>query len=171
MNPFPNPWIAIGLALSWLASIGTVAVWQRHEGRELEAATCQKAQIQSATLYTAAKDKLLADYRAIENKRAIAAQDLSIQHLKEMSDHETIYNGVIADLRNKSLRLRDPGANHQACGSTVPKTSADPIGIDYGNEAGLSEQSSEFLVSEAKRADEVVLLLNQCISQLKADRE
>ena len=166
-----NPWFGVGVIVLWLASLGYVGYWQRSEGRTLEADKWQKALIQSESLYNAKLDEFNTKYRALENKRATDAQNLSVKYQQELKQNEQHYSATIADLRAGNIRLRDKYAHNPTCGNTVPETGSDSGRIDAGAGGELSNQAAEFLLSESKRADDTVSLLNRCIAQLKADRQ
>lgn len=166
-----NPWFGVGLIIVWLASLAYVGYWQRGEGRTLEAATWQKALIQSQSLYNAKITELEGKYRALENKRATDAQNLSIKYQQELKTNETHYEDNLAALRTGNLRLRDKFATcNPPSGNTVPETGTDTSGIDAGAGIELSPELSGYLVNKFYEADSEVILLNRCIRQLKADR-
>ena len=75
-------------------------------------------------------------------------------------------DAVIADLRAGTLRLRLP--------SDLPGTSApaaSPSKCDGASGSELPRITSEFLLAQAARADEIVLQLQSCQAILRADRQ
>lgn len=74
------------------------------------------------------------------NDKARSAQETQAQ-----ADEE--YEMVVADLRTAKRKLRDR--------FTCPRVSKSPGGSDEAGERGLLEEDAEFLISEAKRADDL----------------
>ena len=93
-----------------------------------------------------------------------------------MTDEIRKRETTIAGLRDGSIVLRDPGREDTGCpGSTVTghgatAGSAGP-GTDGARGSKLSGQTSEFLVSEANRADTLVRKTTALQAQLIADRK
>lgn len=168
-----NPYIVLGIVIAWAASLVGVAVWRGDEVRQMVEGKWKEAYAQSAQLYDAKLIETEGKYRAVENKRAEDARNNSIQAKMEATANAKRYETIIAGITAGTLKLRDPYAasGNAAGGIRLPEAGADTSGADGGTTGELSGRLSGFLFAQAKRADDKVILLNQCIRQLKADRE
>jgi len=147
------------MAFSWhQGAISERVKWQTREN-------AQQAAYNAKTLETEAK------HRAIENKRAVDAQNLSVSYLKSLKETEDAKNRIIADLRAGIVKLRGSSGTNPTCRITVPEASTDSSGTNGTPQAELSTGFSEYLVNKFDSADKKVILLNRCIDQLHADRE
>lgn len=160
-------WKAIALTGLFLFATS----YSHHKGAVSERAKWETREKASTAAYNALLLSTQTMYRAIENKRAIEARQLSVKHLNEVKKNEATYQANLAAVRAGTLKLRDQFASRASCGIDKSKVGPYPSRIDIGAGAELSAESSEFLLSEANRADKVVLTLNRCIAQLRADRE
>ena len=111
--------------------------------------------------------------------RAAAAEDVAsqAQETARSAYSKGIASGKAqtARLIAASTRLRDPGASPGTCpaGSGpigAPEVAAGPAG-DSGHDGGggLSDQATQFLLSEADRANAVVLKLNDARARILSD--
>lgn len=170
--PF-NPYIALGILILWAGSLVGVAVWRGDEVRQMVEGQWKGAYLEAANRYTEKIIETEGMYRDVENKRAEDARNNSMQAKMEAIANAKRYETIIAGIAAGTLRLRDPYAasGNQASGIRLPQAGADTSGADGGTTGELSGRLSGFLFAQAKRADDKVILLNQCIRQLKADRE
>lgn len=167
-----NPYIVLGIVIAWLGSLGWVAVWRGSEVRQMVEGKWTAAYAQQAQLYDAKLIETEGKYRAVENKRAEDARNNSMQAKMEAIANAKRYETIIAGITAGTLKLRDPYAasGNAARGVELPQAGTDTSGADGGAGAELSAESGGFLFAKAKLSDETVILLNQCIRQLKADR-
>lgn len=116
--------------------------------------TKYKLSVQEKALAIASKE--YAEYKlAKEREMSKAVHEVEIKHQQEQDHAKEEYNRVIANLRAGNLQLRKK--------FTCPPRSANPAeagSVGEGEEAGLSREDAEFLISEANRADEVTRELN-----------
>lgn len=104
----------------------------------------------------------------IKEREGIAHQTIIVTKLnKDLKDELSKKDIAIAKLHSGTLVLRDPGNTNSCQGSTVTSSSSGDIETSGGK---LSTELSEFLISEASRADQVVVQLQACQAVLVNDR-
>ena len=161
-----NPWILLCATLFYVASIAS-SYWYGHSsGVNKERVVWQQKEREQETRYNALLISTQAKYRELENKRATDAADLSNKYQTEKKTYEKDADTRVAN----AGKLRDKYARAKTCGNDLPTIGPDPIGVAEAG-AELSDQSTQFLLDQAKSADNTVILLNRCIDQLKADRK
>ncbi len=123
-----------------------------------------------AAVTEAAKEtkRIQDEYRAKEQASAVALAAVSTDYQKRLTDAQAKTALALNAIRSGSVRLRDPGA--QACSGGASEAAATAAGRDGATAGGLSGAASEFLLSEAARADSVVLQLTACQGVVTADR-
>ena len=132
-----------------------------YEKRDREARAAADAEIGALR---AAKDKAESESRA-------AVQSITQKLEKDRNDA----NRTIADLNGRiaaGFRLRDPYAIGTAasCNGGVSTAAASAAGSGGAGGGEFSEQVTQFLVSEAGRADQVARQLAACQALVAADR-
>lgn len=166
-----NPYSFLGVLLAWLLSLCAVGYWQHNDGQAMERA---KWQAREVTELRTANDKIAVlehAARSAELDYADAMNKIAIQFEQEKRDANIKTNRLIAKLRAGDLRLYDPAARRESpCAGTTGETPASPGSGDGATAGGLSGEATEFLLSEAERADEIVLQLNACQGVVRADR-
>lgn len=122
-----------------------------------------KAEIAQINANTAEK---LADHQKkvtdSQDRLYVAKSDLEKLYAKSKSDIQTLNNKHAAWIRANGLR--DPGrVAKQQDPTELPQNPGSTSSCNEpATDGKLSEQASEFLLSEAKRADEVVAAYNVC---------
>lgn len=160
------------IALVWIASLVGVGSWQNSDGETVERSAWQGRENKELVDANAA-------IKALEEKSRKAEQD----HAAELGAIATNYEGKLSDatkqraadlaaIRAGTLRLRDPGASGKCpVGDPMPGIAAG-AGVGDGRAAGeLSGIASEFLLSEASRADSLAEQLAAAQAVIRADRE
>lgn len=148
---------ALALIAAILFSVNRYNEQQRNAGRE----EC-KAAVASATVKAV-------EAALVKEREGVAAQAMIQAKLnKDTKDELAKKDGVIAKLRNGTLVLRDPGNTSSGKGTTTPGSVA---GSNATTGSELSGSTSEFLVSEATRANQVVFQLQACQAELVNDRK
>ena len=164
----PNVQIYLVAAIIGLVALGAAGFQGYRLGgdhvRAEYAARDLKAANEAAALTKATEEK----YRAQEQAHSQAVAQIANDYEWRLTDAQAKTTLALNAIRSGGLRLRDPGA--QACGDTAPGTPASTSGRDGASAGGLSNQASEFLYSEAARADSVVLQLSACQAVIQADR-
>lgn len=135
----------------------------RFDGDRVRGAEESARRLQEAAEYGIAVNGLQTRYRAQEGHWAQAFGQVSAYYQEELKKHDKALADALA-----AGRLRDPYA--QACNGAPTDATADPGRPDAGG-AELSQQASDFLRSEAARADKIVEKLNYCIVVLERERQ
>lgn len=172
-NPYLSLCVGLGIIIALGGSFVWGATWRGAEVRQMVENQWKGAYIEAANRYTEKIIETEGMYRDVENKRATEARDNSMRAKMEGKANEDRFKRIMACLADGTCRLRDPypTTGNQAGGIRLPEAGTDTSGADAGAGCQLSGRLSGFLFSEAKRADDTVILLNQCIRQMKADRE
>lgn len=174
----PNPYILLGVLVAWIASLASVGMWQHRAGAVSERVIWQDRMQQASDKASAELKSVEDHYRQIERTMAGRLGDISTQYEKELSDASAQHAADLSALRTGNLRLRDPGAHPQACGSGLPPAASGAGRRDGPPASGLQEQSagvlsdvaSEFLLELVDRADSVAHQLAACQAVIRADR-
>ncbi len=108
----------------------------------------------------------------LEQKRVKDMADLTIEFNQEIKKNEAKANAVISDVRTGALKLRIPAKVHATvCAGTSTTTGTSASRGDAETSAELSQQSAEFLISQASLADQITEQLSACQAILVADRK
>lgn len=150
--------VAMGAAGYQGYRLGGDSVRAEYAKRDIAAAN------EAATLTKATQEK----YRAKEQASADALAAVSTDYQKKLTDAQAKTAIALNAIRSGSVRLRDPGS--PPGGSCPAETAASTAGRDGSESGRLSGAASEFLLSEAARADAVVLQLTACQGVVAADR-
>lgn len=102
------------------------------------------------------------------HRKELAAQ--AAKYEKERADDKAKHDKDIAAVRSGAIRLRDAAATCASAGND-PKPSTAPSGSDGPKGADLSGSASEFLLSLANEADDVVKQLTACQQVILSDRK
>lgn len=164
MFPFPLPY---KLAAGVLILLGIVtASWlngSSHATRAMQAkidaltASYQKATIQAQSQAEAKQQELAQQMNLIATKYEQELTNASKQHAAD-----------VAAIRAGTLRLRD-NAGRASC--PAPQTPSTSGGSDGSTGCELSQQFTEFLLSEADRADQYTRQLTACQQVIIQDRQ
>lgn len=171
-----NPWILLGVALAWAASLGVVGMWQNKAGSTQEKVKWEAREVQ---ITNDANAKILASTtreRKIEKEagEAIAVIAEKLEGVKASVQKER--DRLIAGVRTRTVVLRVP-VTSSPCSirSAESGTPATPSVGDGGASAGfyaeIDEPTSEALIGLASDADQVVGQLIACQGVIRADRK
>jgi hypothetical protein len=167
----PNPYVILGLLVAWAASLAGVGIWQRHDGAASERVVWQARDSKELSAANAKILKLETDARATEQAHGEVQHLISQSYQKDLQNAETQRQADVAAARSGALRLRDPGARTEStCSSGLPAIAASTSGRNGEAGSELSPESTEFLYSEANRADATVVQLVACQKIVDADR-
>jgi len=167
LNPYT--WL-IGILVLALTG-GSGFLYGMNHGKKIERAEWQTKELKADH---DVQDNLAAAQTDVETREASHQKDLaniSAHYQKELQNVYDTKDRVIHDLRAGALRLRDPGTVNPAGAGAMPSSVASSSGCDGQAGSHLSEQISEFLASEASRADGIVEQLNACQAVVVKDRE
>lgn len=159
-----NPYVYLGGAIAILLACGGAYVKGRTDGDAITRSEYAARDLQASEEARIAERGLSAKYRAQEQRWSQAFQVAGTQYQRSLDASHT------ASRVAESVRLRDPFANPEACGSGTPQAAANTVAANSGG-TELSHTLARFLKSEASRADAVVLKLNLCIDTLEMERK
>lgn len=170
MNYIKDNLMLLG-TIAFLALVLGVGIWQRHEGRTLERALWLN--IQNKELADAVKqvDELQKSARARESQYAKDSNTASTTHQKELSNVENDKTNFINGVRSGTIKLRIPTSSVQPNGSKTSAANTSASRCDEKTDTELPNETSEFLYSEAARADEIVSQLTACQYILESERK
>lgn len=179
MSGLPNPWVILGILAASIAALGGTYFYGVGVGKDKVEAVWQareaKINADTAVAIQAANAKTLAAERA--GAKALAS--VSAGYQAKLKGVQIEKDRIIANLRAGTIRLRDPNAAAPVCRDPVPATGASASGHPSSPETELPVEpvgvlpgrTSEFLVSEASRADKVVEQLTACQAVVAGDRK
>ena len=125
-----------------------------------------KRDLQAASEASIAYAGIVERERKKEQTWAKSFARVSQGHQKELAD-----NAKALDIALASGRLYDRFAAHpETSGSACGAVAASPSGSDGSRGTQLSEALAKFLITEANRADKVVLRLTACQAILEEER-
>lgn len=166
-----NPYLIIGLLVGWMASIVGVGLWQNDAGHIAERTVWQTRE---NTELRTANDKIISmqdSARRNEQMHAAALADVSTNYQKELNNANKQRVADLAAVRAGTLRLRIPVTHSiYSIGGSAAEIGAGASGCDGSERAELPNESAEFLLSEANRADQVVMQLTACQNVIIKDR-
>ena len=167
-----NPWIIVGFLSFLIASNGFTAYFANDYGQSREKAKWETRENEQLVKANKSILDISTRLRAAEFKHATLLSEVSTKYQKELKDAQTKHQKDIASIRAGTLRLYDSSACQGSGGATTAKAGSTSGGCPGGKRGQfLSKSASVFLVSEANRADEIVLQLKACQQVIRADRE
>ncbi|MBO9538740.1 lysis system i-spanin subunit Rz [Herbaspirillum sp.] len=170
-----NPLIIISLLIALAYAVFRYGEHEYSSGQKAENSLWQEKE--NATLTRANKriKELEEQARADEAKHAKNMSAISTQYQKDLKNERLAKDRFIAAVRSGELRLYDPAAgaanSNGAGGNQTCSTDASAGGRDGATRGQLSKPASEFLLSLAGEADEVVHQLTACQAVVAADRK
>lgn len=134
------------------------AAWRARESTEVAAANAKILQLET-------------DARASERAHGEVQHLISVSLQKDLQNAETQRQADVVAARDGALRLRDSRARTEsACTGGLSAPTARAGGRDGAAGTELSPELTEFLISEANRADSTVLQLTACQKVVADDR-
>ena len=166
----PNVQLYLVAAILGLVAMGA-AGWKGYSlGSDHVRAEYAARDIAQANEAAAALKATQEKYRAIEQEQAASLAKVSGDYQKRLTDAQAKTALALNAIRSGAVRLRDPYAKPETCGSAAAETGTG-TGRRDGSKAGeLSEEFGALLYSEAARADEYTEQLTACQSVVAADR-
>ena len=141
--------------------LGSDAVHAEYAKRDLQ-------QANEAAAFTKATEE---KYRAQEQAHSQALAQVSATYEGKLTDAQAKTTLALNAIRSGSIRLRDPAAKPEACGSSAAEAGTAASGRNGSSAGELSADASGFLYSEAARADAYTEQLTACQAALVADRQ
>lgn len=166
-----NPWLILGIAFVWACSLVGVGKWQNTAGHTAERVTWQAKE----TRELGAANKQILDLetaaRAAEKLKQDTLAALAADYEKDLENAENQRKADVAAARSGAISLRDPGTGSACAGGSPASPATSGAGGGNGQAGGkLSSDATEFLLSEADRADTIVRQLTACQAVVSADR-
>lgn len=162
-----NPWVilaavvALGAALTgaffYGSSVGEAKSEVKWQKRELD------INAESEKKLAAANARVL----AAERKSAGAVAEISKAYQAKLLENENAKDRAIASARAGGLHVT---TKRSSCGNAVPEVGPGPVRRDGEAVAELSDESAEYFIAEAVRADKIVEQLTACQALVIADR-
>lgn len=162
-----NPWVILAAFVALGAALTGSFFYGTSVGESKTETKWQKREI----AINAESEKTLAK----ANARALAAERKSADDVAAISkayqakllekDHER--NRAIASARASGLFVNTKRPN---CGNAVPASGTGTGGRDGETRSELSDETAEYLIAEANRADKIVDQLTACQAIVEADR-
>lgn len=165
--------VAIASAVVLFFFVYQFGVHVEHQARLAEVSQLKAQHAQAIADATQRALDAEARERSKEAQHAADMAALDEQRTKEMNDAKAAADATIADLRAGSIRVRDRftcPANAAGTGAAGQAGTSTSMG-DAAQGHGLQPADAEFLLSEAKRADEVTVQLRACQDIVRGDRK
>lgn len=165
-----NPYALLSITIAFVASV-SIAGWGGFRlGADHVRAERAATDLANANEQTAKTREIEERYRAKEQASAQALQAVANDYEGRLTDAQRKTTIALDAIRSGAVRLRDPYAKPEACGSATAEAGPSPGGRNGSSAGELSGATSEFLVSEAARADAIVLQLTACQQIVASDR-
>lgn len=116
--------------------------------------------------YAKAREKGLSDQLADERRHSEQLAKIAVEHRKEQERANDQFESTLAGLRTDAIRVR----NRFTC-PAAPVSPSAPGAPPAGAQGGLRGEDVEFLLREAKRADDITRERNEAVELLEKHRE
>jgi hypothetical protein len=158
----PNPWVILGIVLTWVASLAAVGLWQRHDAT----AACEAKHLaQDNAALTAANatiERLNREARQTEQEHAATLAAIGATYAHEREDLEVRRRADVAAARDGALRLRIPSSSPAPSRSGAPEDTAPAAGSHDPAQGELPGAVAADLLALADDADIVATQLTSC---------
>ncbi|HYN54412.1 MAG TPA: lysis system i-spanin subunit Rz [Methylotenera sp.] len=167
-----NPWTILFIAGGWLLSLFSVGYWMHGVGRDGERVAWQQRENKELVDANTLIISLQTAARNDEHANALALNKISTSYQKELQNADIEKDKFIADVRAGRIVLRQPiTRSEKSSGGITAEALAAASGHNGETDAELSRETSEFLYSEATRANKVVEQLTACQAVVIEDRK
>lgn len=163
--PYVGLFAALALGL-WYA-VSTVY----EKGEKAERLKWEATQAKLAEDSTKAVLELKAENHALEKSRYEYAANLTASLNNRIKQNENDGNRVIDTVRTGDIKLRVSTKSAAVCDSGASGIGASLSRDNGASGAELSDEAAQFFITEAIRANRVVLQLTACQAQLSKDRD
>ena len=166
-----NPYALLALTIAFVASV-SAAGWSGFRLGEDHVRAERAADDLANANEQAAKTKEIEErYRAKEQASAEALAAIANDYEGKLTDAQRKTIMALDAIRSGAVRLRDPYAKPEACGSSAAEAVSSPGGRNGEKGGELSAELGAFLYSEAARADAYTEQLAACQKVIEADRK
>lgn len=166
-----NPYAYIFAAVVAAAMLAGSYLQGRKDGANAIRSDYAARDLKAATDYATKEREITDAYRAKEAKWQSQSASISKKYQRELAANETQRLADLAAIDARTLRLRDPGTDSQACGGSAPIPAASASGHNGGTGAYLSSKAAAFLLGITAEADSVVRQLTACQQVLTDERK
>lgn len=167
----PNPWVILGIVLTWLASLVAVGIWQNKTGHTDERVTWQTKENKELAQAAQQIKTLNEAARATEQQHAEEIKKLGEQHAKDQAANEAQRRKDVAAARDGALKLRFSGACPvRPDAGRTPEAPASPAGSNDAQTIELPPKITADLYDLVADADAVAIQLAACQSVITSDR-
>lgn len=164
----PNPWLILGVAATWAASLVGVGMWQNNVGHTAEKAAWQGQQISELKVANAEIVRLNNEARTRELQSAHDMDNLGRQYEQKLADSEARRKHDVDAARAGALRLQFRGTCGAASEGAGSQTGASS-GVGHGETTiELPREITADLYALADDADQVVRQLDSCQDALQS---
>lgn len=172
MNPLAiNPWVLIVAGLVWIASLGAVGSWQRHDGAAVERTGWQSKENEELRKKNARIVELENKAKADQASHGLALDSIASNYERKLSNANEQRKKDVAAVLAGSIRLRDPGAAslRPVSGGICPPVAG--ASLSDGRSTGeLSPTAAGFLLNLTNDADDVARQLAEAQAVILEDR-
>ena len=143
----------------------------RKDGANAIRADYAARDLKAATDYAAKEREITEAARKREAEWSQRFVSASRSYQKGLANVETQRLADMAAVDARTLRLRDPGTDSQACGGGAPISAASASGHNGSEGAYLSSKAAAFLLGLTAEADSTVRQLTACQQLLIDERK
>jgi len=163
-------YLIIGAVVACVVSIVVAGDWMYDAGATSERLVCQSNESERLRTALAEVSRMQKQVRDDDTKHAKDLAKVSTDYQEQLLNEKTINARRVADIRNGTLKLRQPPSIKPNGDSGVTPPGAGTARCDGEAEGEFSIETSERLYGYAEEADEVVLQLTACQAVIDADR-
>ncbi len=167
----PNVYFAGFFAVMLLLGFGGSYLKGRSDGSATARAEYSARDLKAAQDYATKEREIAEANREKESAWAQQNAETSKKYQWELANAHTQRLADLAALDNRTLRLRDPNADHQACGDPAAPAATSPPGHHGGEGAYIPSKTAAFLLGLVTEADTVVRQLTACQQILGDERK
>jgi hypothetical protein len=167
----PKPYFIIGVVVILISTHFSAMMFGRSIANNAAKAKLQKeteAKLVEMRVLLAENVRLNNEVRAIEASHAEKLASFSQTYQEQLKNVRLEKDRFINGVRSGAVKLRFPASTSN--GKTNTQTSNTTLRCDATSGAELPREVTEFLYSEASRADEIVEQLSACQSIVREDR-
>ena len=168
----PNVTLYLIAGVAFMVALAGAGIKGYNMGEDHVRAEYAKRDLQQANEAAAATKAVEEKYRAQEQAHSQALAQVSTDYERKLTDANATKNLALDSIKHGALKLRLTDPVTAPCGSPDSKAATSTSGPDgSGTGQFLGETDATFLVTEASRADAIVLRLGACQAALTADRK
>lgn len=160
-----NPWILLGIGLTWLGSLVGVGLWQNDAGATAERVKWEDTQNTQLAEANATILRLTGKVRALEQAHAAEMAAIGEDYERQRQAREARYRRELG-----AIKLRVPGACPASGSARGQAVTTSSVG-DGATSVELPDAVTRDLLVLADDADNVADQLRACQAIVRADRQ